>query len=104
MGQGLNMYFSGLVLSAKKRFRGNVGTNVSSRFVVLPAPLSLRKFRCIGRCALAHNKAHQFAAFGCRTFTTAHTRLRSGRCARRYVLRSYADNILILLNCHKDFA
>jgi hypothetical protein len=77
------MIVSGFVLSAKKRFRGNVGSELSSRFVHLQASLSLRKSRCIGHGALAHNKAHQCAAFGCRTFTTAHTRLRSGRCARR---------------------
>jgi hypothetical protein len=82
------MNVSGFVLSAKKRFRGNVGSELSSRFVYLLASLSLRKLRCIGHRALAHNKAHQCAAYGCRTCTTALARLRSGRCARRYVLEA----------------
>jgi hypothetical protein len=79
----MNMDFNGLALSAKKRFRGNVSSELSSRFVHILAPLSLRKLRYIGHGALAHNKAHQCAAFGCRTCTTALARLRSGRCARR---------------------
>jgi hypothetical protein len=54
--QGVNMDFGGLVLDAKKRFRGNVGSELSSRFVYLLASLSLRKLRCIGHRALAHNK------------------------------------------------
>ena len=55
------MNFSSLALSAIKRFRGNVGANVSARFVQLEAPLALRELRCIGHRALAHKKSKNYA-------------------------------------------
>jgi len=55
----VNMKFSSFVLSVIKRFRGNVGSELSRRFVHLPAPLALRELRCIGHRALAHNKRLQ---------------------------------------------
>ena len=71
------MSFNSFVLSDKKRFRGNVGSELLCRFVHLLAPLSLRKLRCIGHRALAHNKANQYAPGG------AGRSLRSRRCLRR---------------------
>ena len=47
-GQRVNMNVNGFVLSAKKRFCGNVGTDVSRRFAHLQAPLSLRNERALG--------------------------------------------------------
>lgn len=64
------MNISRFVLSAIERFRGNVGSEILRRFVQVVAPLSLRKSRCIGHRALAHNKSNQFAPVGaCRRRT-----------------------------------
>jgi len=61
------MNFSSLVLSAIRRFSGNVGSELSCRFVHLLASLSLRKSRCIGHRALAHNQRLQSDAATPRT-------------------------------------
>lgn len=76
--QGVNMNVSSFVLSAIKRFRGNVGSEILRCFGQLVAPLSLRKSRCIGYRALAHNKSNQFAPVG------AGRSLRPRRCLKRY--------------------
>lgn len=79
------MNVSGFVFSAKKRFCGNVRTVVSRRFAYLQAPLSLRKLRCIGHRALAHNKAQQSLPLVAGTAKTL--RLFGRPCVRRYTYR-----------------
>lgn len=75
------MKFGSFVLSGIYKCSALFSFGALSCFVLPPASLSLRKFRCFKLSVLAHNKGNQFAPGG------AGRSLRSRRCCRRYATK-----------------